>query len=89
MQTLKATTMAFVLSLAFAAPSQAQQATSLSQSVERAVLSHPELGARFQDFQSSLEGQNVARGALLPEVNASGWLGRCGACTRYAVEEFS
>ena len=76
MQAFKATTMVLVLSLAFAAPSQAQQATSLSQSVERAVLTHPELGARFQDFQSSLEGQNVARGALLPEVNASGWLGR-------------
>lgn len=57
-------------------PSFNQGNASLEQSVERAVLSHPEIGARFQDFQSSLEGKNVARGALLPEINASGWVGK-------------
>lgn len=51
-------------------------AMTLEQTVEKAILSNPEVGARFHDFQSSLEGKNVARGALLPEVNVSGWTGR-------------
>lgn len=54
----------------------AQAATTLEQAVEKTVLSHPEIRARFQDFQSTLEGQNVARGGLLPEVNLQGWTGR-------------
>lgn len=54
----------------------AVEATSLEESVERAVLSNPEISARFQDFQSGLEGKNVARGALLPEVNVTGRIGR-------------
>jgi adhesin transport system outer membrane protein len=29
--------------------------------------------ARYQDFIASLEGQFVARGAMLPQVNLSGW----------------
>lgn len=52
------------------------QSMTLSQSVEKAVLSNPHVGAMFQDFQSSLEGQSVKRGELLPEVNAQGWVGR-------------
>lgn len=52
------------------------QASSLTEVVERTVLSNPEIKARFQDFQSSLEGQNVVRGGLLPEVTAQGWAGR-------------
>lgn len=48
------------------------QSMTLSQSVEKAVLSNPHVGAMFQDFQSSLEGQSVKRGELLPEVNAQG-----------------
>src|SRR5690606_8728581 len=38
--------------------------------------SHPEVRARFQDFQSSLEGQNVARGGFLPDVSVQGWTGK-------------
>lgn len=49
---------------------------NIEQAVERAVLTNPEISARFQDFQSSLEGKNVARGGFLPEVNASGWVGK-------------
>lgn len=52
------------------------QVGSLEEVVERAVLTHPEVRARFQDFQSTLEGQNVVRGGLLPEVTAQGWTGR-------------
>lgn len=62
--------------LAYGPANWATESLSLEQSVERAILSNPEVGARFHDFQSSLEGKNVARGALLPEVNASGWTGR-------------
>lgn len=62
--------------LIFSTSSFAAENMSLAQSVERAVLSNPELGARFQDFQSSLEGQKVARGALLPEINAQAWTGK-------------
>lgn len=52
------------------------QAVSLEETIERAVLTNPEIRARFQDFQSTLEGQNVARGGLLPEITAQGWTGR-------------
>jgi len=52
------------------------QTASLEEIVEQAVLTNPEIRARFQDFKSSLEGQNVRRGALLPEVTAQGWTGR-------------
>lgn len=77
MQITNLTKLAFALTIVLGGVSQAQEGpTSLAHSVEQAVLSNPELGARFQDFQSSLEGQNVSRGALLPEVNASGWVGR-------------
>lgn len=61
--------------LAYGPANWATESLSLEQSVERAILSNPEVGARFHDFQSSLEGKTVARGALLPEVNASGWTG--------------
>ena len=54
----------------------AQAADQLPQIVEKAILTHPEIGARFQDFMSSLEGQNVSRGALRPQVTAQGWVGR-------------
>lgn len=49
---------------------------TLPEAVESAVLNNPEIGAMFHDFQSDLEGQKVGRGALLPEVNLSGWTGR-------------
>lgn len=55
------------------------QMTSLEEVVERAILTHPEVRARFQDFQSTLEGQNVVRGGLLPEVTAQGWTGNGAA----------
>ena len=59
-----------------ATPAWSQAAGTLEQAVGRAVISNPEIRARFQDFQSALEGQNVTRGALLPEVNVQGWAGR-------------
>lgn len=52
------------------------QSMTLTESVEKAILSNPHIGAMYQDFQSSLEGQKVTRGELLPEVNAQGWVGR-------------
>jgi len=63
------------LALAFSATVCAESVT-LPQAVESAVLNNPEVGARFQDFQSGLEGQKVGRGRLLPEVNLQGWTGR-------------
>jgi len=54
----------------------AQPAAGLAQTVEQTILTNPEIRARFHEFQSSLEGQNVARGALLPQVSAQGWSGR-------------
>jgi adhesin transport system outer membrane protein len=44
--------------------------------VEQALMTHPEVQARFQDFTSSAEGQNVARGGWRPQVTAQGWVGR-------------
>lgn len=65
-----------VLFLTLAGSVVAQPVATLQQSVEKAVLTNPEIRASFQNFQSGLEGQKVARGALLPEVNASGWVGK-------------
>lgn len=44
--------------------------------VEKAVTTHPEVRARYQDFVSSLEGQNVAKGGWRPQVTAQGWVGK-------------
>jgi adhesin transport system outer membrane protein len=63
-------------------PASVPQATSttggatLHQVVEQTLLTNPEIQARYNDFRSSLEGQNVARGGFLPQVNAQGYLGR-------------
>lgn len=73
---LKIKLTALMCVMAYSSFGVAQENASLESSVEQAVLSNPEIAARFQDFQSSLEGKNVAKGALLPEVNASGWVGR-------------
>ncbi len=62
-------------SLALPALASAQMA-SLNEAVESAVLGNPEIHAKFNDFTSSLEGQNVSRGGLLPQVTAQGWVGR-------------
>ncbi|WP_245587376.1 TolC family outer membrane protein [Comamonas composti] len=50
--------------------------SNLLQVVEKAVGSHPEIQARFHDFTSSLEGQNIARGGWRPQVTAQGWIGQ-------------
>lgn len=49
---------------------------TLLQVVDKAVESHPEIQARFHDFTSSLEGQNIVRGGWRPQVTAQGWLGQ-------------
>lgn len=54
----------------------AQPGSNLLQVVEKAVASHPEIQARFHDFTSSVEGQNILRGGMLPQVTAQGWIGR-------------
>ncbi|HLS18015.1 MAG TPA: TolC family outer membrane protein [Paenalcaligenes sp.] len=59
----------------FAQP-QNDQARTLAESVEQAIMTNPNIGAMYKDFHSALEGQNVTRGELLPEVNAQGWVGR-------------
>lgn len=69
-------TMAGAIFTAVVPASVLAQSATLEQVVERTILSNPEVQARFQDFQSSLEGQKVARGGLLPEVNVQGWTGR-------------
>jgi outer membrane protein, adhesin transport system len=48
---------------------------TLYQVVEQTLLTNPEIQARYNDFRSSLEGQNVAKGGWLPQVNAQGWVG--------------
>lgn len=44
--------------------------------MERSVLSHPEVQARYYDFLSTLEGKNIERGALRPNVSVEGWTGK-------------
>lgn len=69
------TVLGAAVALAFSATAFAEN-TTLTQAVESAVLSNPEVGAQFQNFQSGLEGQKVGRGRLMPEVNLQGWTGR-------------
>ncbi|MCD2514010.1 TolC family outer membrane protein [Comamonas endophytica] len=52
------------------------QGLAVQKVVEKVLMTHPEIQVRFQDLNSSLEGQNVARGALRPQVTAQGWVGR-------------
>jgi len=54
----------------------AQTAATLSQVVEESIMTHPEIQARYHDFRSSMEGQNVLRGNFRPQVNAQTWVGR-------------
>ncbi|MEG0114351.1 MAG: TolC family outer membrane protein [Comamonas sp.] len=64
-------------SLAWSAMAQNQGAAlQLPTVVEKAVTTHPEVRARYQDFVSSLEGQNVAKGGWRPQVTAQGWVGK-------------
>jgi adhesin transport system outer membrane protein len=51
------------------------QPGTLEQAVEKTILTNPEIRAKFQEFQASLEGQNVLRGSLRPQVNLNGWTG--------------
>lgn len=52
------------------------QTASLEESIEKAILTNPEVRVMFHDFQSALEGKNVKFGELLPEVTAQAWTGR-------------
>ncbi len=45
--------------------------TTLSGVVERTLLSHPEVRAKYHEFQSALEGQTAARAAYFPRVSAT------------------
>ncbi|MBO9328113.1 hypothetical protein A6B37_08885 [Achromobacter sp. HZ01] len=79
---LKSTASALALAFgpaAFAqssAPAASQPAVTMNQIVEQTLLSNPEIQAKYHDFQASLEGQNVARAAFFPQVNAQGYVGR-------------
>ena len=52
------------------------QTASLEETIEKAILTNPEVRVMFHDFQSALEGKNVKFGELLPEVTAQAWTGR-------------
>jgi outer membrane protein, adhesin transport system len=58
------------------APQPPPTPTGLSQAVERAITTHPEINARYQDFVSSLEGKNIARAGWRPQVTAQAWIGK-------------
>ena len=53
-----------------------EQGAGVQHVVEKVLMTHPEIQARFQDFNSSMEGQNVARGGWRPQVTAQGWIGK-------------
>lgn len=44
--------------------------------MEKSVLTHPEVQARFHDFLSTLEGQTIQRGSLRPQVSVEAWTGQ-------------
>ena len=76
MRTFKLAAVASAVIMSSPAWSQQSAPQSLNQAVEQAILTHPEIRARFHDFLSSLEGQKVVRGGMLPQVSAQGWVGR-------------
>lgn len=53
----------------------AQPSHTLQQVVEKTILTNPEILAQFQTLQSALEGQNIGKGALLPEISLQGQVG--------------
>ncbi len=59
-----------------AAPTAAAASMALPQVVEQAIMTNPEVRARFQDFTSSLEGQEIARAGWRPQITAQGWVGK-------------
>lgn len=67
---------ALTVSLVIASAAHAQTSRGLPETMEKSVLSHPEVKARYHDFLSSLEARNVARGALRPQISVEGWTGR-------------
>lgn len=66
--------LAFATSVNAAAP--APQSRSLAGTIEKSILSHPEVQARYHDFLSTLEGKNIERGALRPQVSVEAWTGQ-------------
>ncbi|AMG87652.1 TolC family outer membrane protein [Bordetella bronchiseptica] len=72
----KRTTAIVAVLFAPAAYAQQQAGTTLNQVVEQTLLSNPEIQAKYHDFRASMEGQNVARGGLRPQVNAQGFVGK-------------
>src|SRR5690606_37143725 len=65
---------ALAIPLCLHAPAQAQNGRSLPETLEKSVLSHPEVQARYHDFLSVLEGKNIQRGGLLPNVSVEAHL---------------
>lgn len=57
-------------------PQPAAVVTQLQQVVDRAITTNPEINARYHDFVSSLEDQNIARAGWRPQITASGWVGK-------------
>jgi adhesin transport system outer membrane protein len=55
---------------------QKDEGTTLQQVIAWTLLGNPEIKARYNDFKVSMEGQNVARGAFLPQLNSRAYLGR-------------
>ena len=64
-----------VMSL-LSANATAQQSTTLQDAVKTAVVSNPEIQARWHAFQASLYEQDVARGGYFPRVDLSSGVGR-------------
>ena len=58
------------------APAAAQAPITLQDTVKNAIVSNPEVQARWHAFQSSLHEQDVARGGYLPRVDLSAGVGR-------------
>jgi len=75
--TMLSAALTLAINAAFAAqPAQAQDTgVTLNQIVEQSIMTHPEIQARYHDFVSALDGQNVLRGGFRPQLNAQGWRG--------------
>lgn len=58
------------------APAAAQAPLTLQDAVKNAIVSNPEVQARWHAFQSSLHEQDVARGGYFPRVDLSTGAGR-------------
>ena len=72
---LTAAWLTLIAPMALTGVAKAAPYETLNDAVQKAIITNPEIQARFQSFIASLETQNFTRGNLLPSIDLQGQLG--------------